>query len=169
MRQSAAGIWGGKGVGVEVQVGCGTRSDEGQSLHSGSERVGGGVGGGPEKASLEKQRRRRRRVRAGCRRLRQGIWHHIAKDSIFHGLISARFRWRGRSRRMREKQARTWEDAPVEAEPLLDDVSKAGREGLRFVISPNACRFAAFSSERSTLFFHMLPNSTSGVHSSLGS
>jgi hypothetical protein len=32
----------------------------------------------------EKQRRRRRRVRPGCRRLRHGIWPHIAKDSIFH-------------------------------------------------------------------------------------
>ena len=47
---------------------------------------------------------------------------------------------------MREKQARTEEDAPVEAEPLLDDVSEAGREGARwgrFVISLNAVHFAA--------------------------
>ncbi len=46
----------------------------------------------------------------------------------------------------REKRARTDDDDPVEVEPLLDDVSDAGREeaGLcRFVISPNACRFAA--------------------------
>jgi hypothetical protein len=53
----------------------------------------------------------------------------------------------GRSARSgREKRARTDDDDPVEGEPLLDDVSDAGREeaGLcRFVISPNACRFAA--------------------------
>jgi hypothetical protein len=66
---------------------------------------------------------------------------------------------------MREEQALTGEDAPVEAEPLLEDVSEAGR----FVKSPNACRFAAFSSERPTLFAPMLPNSMSRVHSSLGS
>ncbi len=71
----------------------------------------------------------------------------------------------------REKQARTGEDAPVKAEPLLDDVSEAGREGARFVIlvSANACRFAAFSSERVTLFAPMLPYSMSRVHSSFGS
>jgi hypothetical protein len=53
----------------------------------------------------------------------------------------------GRSARSgREKRARTDDDDPVEGEPLLDDVSDAGREeaGLcRFVISSNACRFAA--------------------------
>jgi hypothetical protein len=76
---------------------------------------------------------------------------------------------------MREKpHARTGGDAPVEAEPLLDDVSlddvsEAGREGARFVISPNACRFAAFISERVTLFAPKHPNSMSRVHSSLGS
>jgi len=45
-----------------------------------------------------------------------------------------------------EKRARTDDDDPVEGEPLLDDMSDAGREegGLcRFVISSNACRFAA--------------------------
>ena len=45
-----------------------------------------------------------------------------------------------------EKRARTDDDDPVEGEPLLDDVSDAGREeaGLcRFVISSNASRFAA--------------------------
>jgi hypothetical protein len=81
------------------------------------------------------------------------------------------------SRRMREKQARTGEDAPVESEPLLDGVSEAGREGARwcrFVISANArklnaWRFAAFSSERVKLFAPMLPNSMIRVHSSLGS
>jgi hypothetical protein len=68
---------------------------------------------------------------------------------------------------MREKQAATGDDAPVEAEPLLDDVSEAGSEGARFVISTIACRFAAFSSERPTLFAQMLPNSMSWVLSSL--
>ncbi len=36
---------------------------------------------------------------------------------------------------MREKQARTGDDAPVEAEPLLNDVSETGRdsrEGARW-------------------------------------
>ena len=52
----------------------------------------------------------------------------------------------GRSARSgREKRARTDDDDPVEGDPLLDDVSEAGREGVRwgqFVTSPNACRFA---------------------------
>ena len=45
----------------------------------------------------------------------------------------------------REKWARTDDDDSVEGDPLLDDVSEAGREGVRwglFVTSPNACRFA---------------------------
>jgi hypothetical protein len=73
---------------------------------------------------------------------------------------------------MREKQARSGDDALVEAKPLLDDVSDAGLEGAgwcRFVIPPNACRFAAFSAEHPTLFAPMLPNTRSWVHSSLGS
>ena len=34
------------------------------------------------------------RLAPGCIRLRHGIWHHIAKDSIFDRFISARFRRR---------------------------------------------------------------------------
>jgi hypothetical protein len=54
-----------------------------------------------------------------------------------------------RARSGREKRARTDDDNdddPVEGEPLHDDASEAGREGVRwdrFVTSPNACRFAA--------------------------
>jgi hypothetical protein len=43
---------------------------------------------------------------------------------------------------MCENQVPTGDDAPVEAEPLLNDVSEAGREG-RCVILRNAGRFAA--------------------------
>jgi hypothetical protein len=68
-----------------------------------------------------------------------------------------------------EKRARNDEDDdPVEGGEL-DGVSEAGREEARFVISTNACRFAAFSSERVTLFDPKLPNSMSRVHLSLGS
>ena len=57
-------------------------------------------------------------------------------------------RWQAREtlRSGREKRARTDDDDSVEGDPLLDDVSEAGREGVpwgRFVTSPNACRFAA--------------------------
>ncbi len=63
------------------------------------------------------------------------------------GRDGARLAAGGRSARSgREKRALTDDDDPVEGEPLLDDVSDAGREeaGLcPFVLSPNACCFAA--------------------------
>jgi hypothetical protein len=71
-----------------------------------------------------------------------------------------------RSRRVPGMMLR-WQPSPCSM--ISRKQESAGREGARFVMSPNACRFAAFSSERPTLLAPMLPNSMSRVHSSLGS